>query len=307
MQWIIENDNALPLDYPVVSSIEPTTVNKIKYLMIKGENFLPTTSVNIENTTIVEKTVINSREIRVLATSNVLGNHKVTVANDSLSSDAWEEKKYLTVTPYINTGWVDYREPLIGNIQTTRSQNPTTLARAGLVSDSNGLTTASESSQLFVIFPDILIPYNASITYESITSFFVGTSSIWTGLTYSSSVNWSNPRRTCLAMNALENRSYSRCYYGKNSFYQQLDNITGVNWSNNFVHTFIEIDGNEVLITAYSRASVNYDWNSGNEGEKIFSQHYLIDNLTNSVCCPSVYFLAANSSSFLVAQRVVVR
>lgn len=292
-------------DYPWIDSISPITVNQTKELLVTGLNFTPESVVSIAGVTINNQIVVNNKSIKLSVTSgNQPGEHLIIVSNGSLSSDAWDEKKYLVITPSLSTGWIDYRNITTATVQSTANNSETSnLGVAGLQSNSSGLTSTSTQSNLLVNFSNITLPSSASYTFESICFFFSGTHGIWTGIS-NKSANWINPRRSCLILNAIENRSYSRCYYGKDWYYQSIDNVTGVNWNNSFIHTVIEVEKNKIITNSYSRTTVSYDWDKGTEGEKVFSQHHILDE-SIAVHCPSIYFFSANSASYLVAQRII--
>jgi hypothetical protein len=269
---------------------------------IKGYGFTPDQEILILGVQVISLEVVNFFECVVTIQISAYGTFPINFyLNDQLISSYGITE--LTITSSLpSTNWIDYRTyrnfPVMSRLATAPTTN---LANAGLQINSNGIfTTTSSGNNLFVIFPDMEVPPRAVYRYESITTFSSGSFGIWTGITRVP--NWDNPRRSIVASNALENRAYSRAYYGFNSYYKSIDQITGVNWSGSFIHTVIDITRDLITLTAYGRSNLSYDWDNADDGEFIFSEQVTqTDELPE--CYPSVQFAAANSTSYLIAQK----
>lgn len=289
--------STVPVWFENPGLVYPPALNYPFDIYITGYGFLPGMSTEIAGLNVIEFEAINFFKVRIRLSVTNFGSYPCQFFLDNQLVDSYNSLTLTFSSRFTTNGWLDFRNNtyILSNYQTSSNGQ-------GIEQSSLGVKSLTGYSDLFVAIDDDSFPVNSQFTFESICYFFSGSHTIWTGLT-SITPNWLNPRNTVLGVNSLENRAYSRCFYGVNNQYQNIDNTTGSNWNNNYIHTVIDYNNGLINVSAYSRASLSYDWNIASDGEFIFSQQYQTQLATDGFY-PCVYFQAANSSSTLVAYKV---
>ncbi len=293
-------NSPLPLLY--VEPVKPIhgQLNQEVTIDVRGYGFVPDMQVAIPGINVVEFRVVNFFHCKITVRIDY-GTFAVTFYLDNEEVSTYQQTE-LVFNPSFVVDWIDYTTNIPSLLRSSYSTQVTDSLLAAKVTQTP-LGLSSSDANNWVAFPEILLPTNSVFTYESICTFSNGSNAIRTGLAVSDNFNWTTPLRTISVANALENRSYSRVYKGRETYYESTDVVRGTNWLPSVIHTVIEFDRGEVHVEVFGRSSLNYNWSEPTGGEFIFEQYFAIESLEDTLT-PIVWFMTANNSSYLVAQRV---
>lgn len=244
--------------------------------MIQG--FIPGNPSNTTDNQIIEVNVISFVEIEITLTLYQYSSDGLLTVVETFNGSSLDwGTRTLKIYPKIKTvgvnGWLDFRSYQPTQIISTANYNNSspTFSNSGLIQTTNGLSRNSTAYTNFMAaFPDILIPLNQAFTLEFIFQFFSGSFVIGGGF-LTRDINWAiGTRENSACMVSMENRSYSKLYFGEGTTYKGKEYVTGSNWNNNFIHSVFSFSEGAVRCQAFSRGNLSYDWELFNQGEFVF-------------------------------------
>ncbi len=292
---------------------------------VEIQNFVPYNFSNIIDNQLVSFKVKSFFEIELTLRVKKYksSGEKIKITTPNGNSEQWGVR-YLKINPKVKTqgfanGWWDFRSYQPANIVTSANYNQSSydFSNSGLVQNiTEGLTRNSVNYTNFMgIFYSLGVPVFSPLSLEFILKFSSGSFVIGCGFG-TIDANWNKSiRENCASMISLENRAYSKAYFGKGSNYFGQEYVTGYNWNNSFVHVMFGYfpDENKTLVKIYSRATLSYDWNIADDGEFIteFTQSNIDTSRRGTAyleednkLCPYIEIRNSSSTGYIVAMKL---